>query len=89
MAEFTIKQDSSLPAPPKIPQETLDALFPLTVDKPRDSIPFPYPRASAESARTLVKLLKENHEQFHIFFNDRGFHKCVTMILVSYAPKHD
>ncbi len=89
MAEFATKQDSSLPAPPKIPKETLDALFPLDVDKPRQSIPFPYPRASAESAQTLVKFLKKNHEQFHIYFNDRAFHKCVTIILPSYAPMHD
>lgn len=85
MAQYASAPDNNLPPPPKIPQDTLDALFPSAVDKPRESIPFPYPRASAESAQTLVKLLKQNHEQFHIFFNDKGFHKCVTIVIIPYA----
>lgn len=28
-----------------------------------------------ESTATLTKVLEDNHKRWHIFFNDKGFHK--------------
>lgn len=35
------------------------------------------PGATSESTKVLRKLLLENHEKWHIMFNDEGFHKYV------------
>ena len=32
-----------------------------------------------EAADTVSELLQENHEKHHIFFNQDGFHVCVTL----------
>ncbi|KAH8115154.1 hypothetical protein DFH11DRAFT_1688725 [Phellopilus nigrolimitatus] len=53
------------------PKDTLDALF--TLPKTSGMTAFS-PGISQDSAETLVRLLKDNHERFHIFFNERKFH---------------
>lgn len=58
-------------------EKTLDALFPLPVTSDQPYAPVLSPGQSADSAKALVETLKENHRRFHIFFNERGFHKYV------------
>ena len=57
------------------PKEILDKLFPIATQGGTSFSPTQNPGVSLESAKALSHLLKENHERFHIFFNDRGFHK--------------
>lgn len=35
---------------------------------------FAVPNLSAETAERASRLLSENHEKYHMFFNDSGFH---------------
>lgn len=68
--------------PDPIPDDVLDKLFP----PPRLSPVAPFPGASLEATKSLIALLKENHNKWHIFFNDSGectctciakdFHRC-------------
>lgn len=49
-------------------------LYPLpTVSGPRS--PKPFPGFSPESAEELQKWLKVDAESWHVFFDERGFHK--------------
>ena len=49
---------------------------------------------SEESARTASRLLQENHEKHHIFFNKSGFHsecqehRCLTVEELGHSPYH-
>lgn len=54
--------------PDAIPDDILDKLFP----PPRLSLVAPFPGATLESTKALIALLKENHNKWHIFFNDSG-----------------
>ena len=67
----------------KTPEETLSYLFPpLPVHGGGTGLSVSqFPGTNLEAQKALVKLLKENHEKYHIFFNDRGFHKYVTEML--------
>lgn len=58
---------------------TLDFLFPLPEHAGSDISPTQNPGVSHISAEALVGLLKRNHEDWHIFFNERGFHKFVIV----------
>ena len=66
------------------PQTTLDALFPAPPNKHSlfPSVPGQLPGQTKESTDALLRLLKENHDRWHIFFNDKGFHKCVCFPLI-------
>ena len=59
--------------------EQLDALFcwPSTHTVP--VVPGPLRQAgwNHESTREVLALLKDNHRRWHIFFNQKGFHKYV------------
>ena len=44
------------------------------------SIPVALPGSSPESTSALIETLKENHERYHIYFNDQGFHKYVRLL---------
>ncbi|KZT67499.1 hypothetical protein DAEQUDRAFT_673054 [Daedalea quercina L-15889] len=48
-------------------------LFPLP-SPPPSLCPQRFPGVSHESSTTLVKLLKDNHVRWHMYFNDRQFH---------------
>lgn len=61
-------------------KETLNLLFPLPATSLQPLAPVLTPGQSADSAEALVEILKENHKRFHIFFNDRGFHKYVLAV---------
>ena len=54
--------------PDPIPDNVLNKLFP----PPRLSLVAPFPGATSEATKTLIVLLKENHNKWHIFFNDSG-----------------
>jgi hypothetical protein len=56
-----------------IPKDVLDKLFP----SPRPSPVAPFPGATSEATKALIALLKENHNKWHIFFNDSGESTCV------------
>ena len=56
--------------------EKLDALFPTPrPSPPTDFAPDRHPGWDSDSTETVLELLKDNHKRWHIFFNDRGFHK--------------
>ena len=58
--------------PDPIPEDVLNKLFPA----PRLSLVAPFPGATAQATKSLVALLKENHNKWHIFFNDSGEYLC-------------
>jgi hypothetical protein len=62
---------------PQANESELNELFPdpkpfRSLDLP-DSLPLP--GATEESTAALRETLKENHQLWHTFFNERGFHK--------------
>ncbi|KAH7103905.1 hypothetical protein BKA62DRAFT_694987 [Auriculariales sp. MPI-PUGE-AT-0066] len=64
--------------------KTLDALFPPNVRSPPSPLsPSAAPGASEESARALAKWLKENHVNFHCFFNSQRFHNHLAHHLLA------
>ncbi len=58
--------------PDSIPEDVLNKLFPA----PRLSLVAPFPGATAQATKCLIALLKENHNKWHIFFNDSGEYLC-------------
>lgn len=51
-----------------------DFLFPNPSSPPSTLSPYHWPGVSPESTQALRDVLKDNHERWHIFFNDKGFH---------------
>ncbi|KAJ8488960.1 hypothetical protein ONZ45_g13749 [Pleurotus djamor] len=49
-------------------------LFPTPAQAPSAIAPFRWAGISPESTLAMQETLKENHEKYHVFFNDRGFH---------------
>lgn len=70
------------PTPTPTPAKTLDALFPAPFQSGSSFSPTQNPGVTAEAGDALVRLLKDNHEKYHIYFNDRGFHKYVIALHV-------
>ena len=56
-------------------EEKLDRLYPAPSPSPSVQAPRRLPGSTPESTSTLIKVLKDNHVKWHIFFNDKGFHK--------------
>ena len=54
--------------PDPIPEDVLNKLF----SAPRLSLVAPFPGATLQATKSLIALLKENHNKWHIFFNDSG-----------------
>ena len=51
-------------------------LFPAPTRFPPSVLsPHALPGTSPEAERALLEILKHNHQNNHIFFNDKGFHK--------------
>ncbi len=50
-------------------------LFPAPSHAPSLHAPSRLPGADDASTKALLDVLKDNHERWHIFFNDMGFHK--------------
>ena len=60
--------------------EQLKALFPTPdPDFPTPVVPNPtrQPGWTHESTEALLNCLRDNHHRWHIFFNEKKFHKCV------------
>ncbi|KAF8522286.1 hypothetical protein BU17DRAFT_44855 [Hysterangium stoloniferum] len=70
---------TSIPAP----TQDLDLLFPLPTRPPSVLSPSTPLGITQESARALVRLLKENHVKFHCFFNDTRFHNHLSHHLLA------
>ncbi|EIN04883.1 hypothetical protein PUNSTDRAFT_75682 [Punctularia strigosozonata HHB-11173 SS5] len=53
----------------------LSDLFPSVIPPPQSHLlPQRWPGVDQSSTATLIEALKDNHERWHLFFNDRGFH---------------
>jgi hypothetical protein len=57
-------------------------LFPLP-SVPSAVAPVRLPGVSPASGAALVETLKANHASFHLYFNDRHFHKCACFAFSS------
>ncbi|KAK0475744.1 hypothetical protein IW261DRAFT_1340087 [Armillaria novae-zelandiae] len=53
-------------------------LFPAPSPSPSKHTPTILPGADADSTVALQNVLRDNHERWHIFFNDRRFHNHTT-----------
>ena len=65
------------PGTPPTMTSTLDFLFPTPSAPPSPLSPSHGSGISPQSTGALQKVLKDNHERWHIFFNERHFHKFV------------
>ncbi|KAH9170231.1 hypothetical protein EDB89DRAFT_2072217 [Lactarius sanguifluus] len=54
--------------------DLLEKLYPIPLSTGIASLPGP----TSASARALLSVLKHNRQNYHIFFNERGFHNHVT-----------
>ncbi|KAL6302568.1 hypothetical protein BKA93DRAFT_827272 [Sparassis latifolia] len=61
----------------------LDALFPAPYPPPSPLSPGRWPGITQDSTLALGRLLKENHEKWHIFFNDMHFHNHTSHHLLA------
>jgi hypothetical protein len=53
---------------------------------PQDSGVFSVNQILPSSRTTLNQILQENHDRYHPFFNDKGFHNHIThYMLAAYA----
>ena len=78
-AEFAFESTSIMNAS----QSQLDSLFPTPPPlPPSDVAPTRLPGWSSDSTEAVLELLKDNHKKWHIFFNDKKFHKCVRQRLL-------
>lgn len=59
---------------------TLDSLFPTPAAPPDLAAPARWSGITPKTVEVLKRVLKDNHERWHIFFNDRGFHKYVYIL---------
>ncbi|KAI0085243.1 hypothetical protein BDY19DRAFT_1059708 [Irpex rosettiformis] len=70
--------------------QRLTALFPhlrspAALSAAATHVPVPHRQAgwTYESTKTVLELLKDNHQKWHIFFNDRGFHNHASHHLLA------
>lgn len=61
---------------------TLDSLFPTPARPPSRIAPARWPGITPKSVETLKKVLKDNYQRWHIFINDRGYHKYERVYLI-------
>lgn len=55
------------------PPDVIDTLFPLPTKYPPSLLsPRALPGSSPETEKALLEILKDNHRNHHIFFNDLG-----------------
>ena len=65
-------------------------LFPTPIQTPRPSsqnnplIPRTWPGVSPSSTTTLQSILSDNHKRWHVFLNDRQFHKCDLSLIFNF-----
>ncbi len=56
-------------------KELLERLYPVPLSTGVVGLPGPTPASS----QALLNVLLHNRENYHIFFNDKGYHKYVTL----------
>ncbi|THG97402.1 hypothetical protein EW026_g4588 [Hermanssonia centrifuga] len=62
----------------------LNLLFPTPAPPPRSTVsPIRHSGWSADSTQALLTALKENHQRWHIFFNDQKFHNHASHHLLA------
>lgn len=76
----------------------MDSLFPPP-SRPKefwDQIPRSLPGVTPQSTQKLTEVMRLNYDRYHIFFNDKGFHKFVfdfmslySMVVVLLRTLHD
>lgn len=59
----------------------LTSRFPTPALSPHPLSPPRLPGISPQSTDALKDVLKDNHQRWHVFFNDMGFHKYATPTL--------
>ena len=73
---------------PTMSEEISVDLFPAPIQTPRSSsqnnplIPRTWPGVSPSSTTTLQSILSDNHKRWHVFLNDRQFHKYGLSLIV-------
>jgi len=60
---------------------SIDDLFPIPSSPSSNLIPLHWPGVNPESVAALREVLKDNHERWHAFLNDQGFHKYVISFM--------
>ena len=87
---------------PTMTEEISIDLFPVPIQSPRSSrqnnplIPRTWPGVSPLSTTALQSILSDNHKRWHIFLNDRQFHKydlslilwCLSKLLYKSHSAH-
>jgi hypothetical protein len=53
----------------------MNALFPVPPESTLPLVPSRWPGVSASSSSTLIECVKDDFEKYHVFFNDKHFHK--------------
>ena len=61
----------------------IDALFPAPTSPPSVLSPQRFPGASTNSLSALQYVLKDNHKQWHIFWNDLNFTTMLTPLTMA------
>ena len=56
---------------------TLDSLFPTPSLPPSSISPARWAGVTPQTVQVLKRVLKDNHEKWHIYFNDIGYHRYV------------
>lgn len=64
---------------PTFDESKLDRLYPIPAHAPSAQAPRRFPGVTPESTATLLETLRDNHVKWHIFFNEKHFHKLVVL----------
>ena len=64
-------------SPSRATDNSLDKLFSLPLAKGSIALP----GISHQSSKKLLELIKEDYEKWHVYFDVRGFHKYVALLL--------
>ena len=67
---------------------TLESLFPAPVEPPALAAPARWPGITPKSVEVLKKVLKNNHERWNVFFEDKGHHKFVCVLFIGTTTDH-
>lgn len=60
---------------PEFDHAKLDKLYTTPSHSPSAQAPTRFSGVTPESTATLLETLRDNHVKWHIFFNEKGYHK--------------
>ncbi|KAI0776932.1 hypothetical protein BD413DRAFT_610512 [Trametes elegans] len=63
--------------------DTLDKVYPIPSHAPSAQAPRRFPGVTPDSTAAVLKTLKDNHQRWHIFFNEKGFHNHISHHLLA------